>query len=161
MSRFRMPLLESLGDLSTRSRTARATLHMIAAYTSRGQTAEREALAASSAFMEAGWPLYAAEALELCERQADALSIYRTSGATASVARLTVSKTRAAGVLTARELEVAKLVAQGKSNRSIADDLVLSERTIENHVASIFTKLNLRSRAELAAVVARKGLTIV
>ena len=55
------------------------------------------------------------------------------------------------GVLTSREGEVADLVAQGMSNRQIAQELFLSERTIENHVSKILGKLRLVSRAEIAA----------
>ncbi len=62
------------------------------------------------------------------------------------------------GGLTARELEVARLVAQGKSNRSIAGALVVSERTAESHVTNILLKLNLTSRAQIAAWAIGKGL---
>jgi non-specific serine/threonine protein kinase len=53
--------------------------------------------------------------------------------------------------LTRREDEVATLVAQGMSNRQIAKELFLSERTIENHVSKILRKLHLASRTEIAA----------
>jgi pimeloyl-ACP methyl ester carboxylesterase/DNA-binding CsgD family transcriptional regulator len=53
--------------------------------------------------------------------------------------------------LTARERGVAALVAQGKSNREIADALVMSERTVEWHVSNILSKLGLQSRAQVAA----------
>ena len=49
------------------------------------------------------------------------------------------------GGLTARELEVLRLVATGKTNRSIAADLFLSEKTVARHVSNIFTKLGLRA----------------
>jgi non-specific serine/threonine protein kinase len=53
--------------------------------------------------------------------------------------------------LTTREREIAALIAKGDSNRAIAESLVVSERTVESHVASILAKLDLRSRAEVAA----------
>jgi DNA-binding NarL/FixJ family response regulator len=53
--------------------------------------------------------------------------------------------------LTAREGEVAALVAQGISNRHIAQELYLSERTIENHVSKILRKLELTSRTEITS----------
>ena len=53
--------------------------------------------------------------------------------------------------LTRREEEVAALVAQGLSNRQIAQELHLSERTVENHVSKILRKLRLTSRAQVAA----------
>jgi DNA-binding NarL/FixJ family response regulator len=54
-------------------------------------------------------------------------------------------------VLSRREEEVAALVAQGMSNRQIAQELFLSERTIEHHVSKILRKLELASRTEIAA----------
>jgi DNA-binding NarL/FixJ family response regulator len=59
--------------------------------------------------------------------------------------------TPAPGGLTARELEVLRLVASGRTNRAIASDLVLSEKTVARHVANIFTKLGLSSRAAATA----------
>lgn len=54
-------------------------------------------------------------------------------------------------VLTPRELEVLRLVAAGKSNRVIASDLVLSDKTVARHVANIFVKLDVSSRAAATA----------
>jgi len=62
------------------------------------------------------------------------------------------------GGLTPRECEVAALVGQGKSNREIANDLVLSERTVEHHVTNILSKLGLNSRAQVAVWAVEKGL---
>ncbi|MCL4562515.1 MAG: helix-turn-helix transcriptional regulator, partial [Chloroflexi bacterium] len=53
------------------------------------------------------------------------------------------------GYLTGREREIAALVAQGKSNREIADELVLSRRTVEKHVANILSKLGFTSRTQI------------
>jgi non-specific serine/threonine protein kinase len=53
-------------------------------------------------------------------------------------------------VLTAREREVATLIARGLSNRQIAEELVIAERTVTNHVEHIFDKLGFRSRAQVA-----------
>jgi DNA-binding NarL/FixJ family response regulator len=60
--------------------------------------------------------------------------------------------------LTARETEVLRLVAQGHTNREIADELVLSIRTVENHVFNIYAKLGARSRVEATAYALRHGL---
>ncbi|HKY53156.1 MAG TPA: response regulator transcription factor, partial [Anaerolineales bacterium] len=62
------------------------------------------------------------------------------------------------GGLTPREREVARLVAEGKSNREIAEALVLSERTVENHVGNILMKLGFDSRAQVAVWAVEKGL---
>jgi ATP/maltotriose-dependent transcriptional regulator MalT len=55
------------------------------------------------------------------------------------------------GGLTRREVEVLTAVARGASNRAIAAELVISERTVERHVSNIFTKLGVASRTEAAA----------
>lgn len=53
-------------------------------------------------------------------------------------------------VLTPREAEVTALVAQGMSNAAIARQFTLSERTVENHISRILSKLDLTSRTALA-----------
>ena len=60
--------------------------------------------------------------------------------------------------LSAREREVAVQIAQGHSNRAIATTLVLSERTVENHVANILNKLGFTNRSQIAAWVVAQGL---
>ena len=62
------------------------------------------------------------------------------------------------GGLTARERDVARLVAQGKSNRAIADELVVGISTVEAHITHIFTKLGFSSRAQIATWAVDKGL---
>jgi DNA-binding CsgD family transcriptional regulator len=61
-------------------------------------------------------------------------------------------------VLTGREREVARLVAAGRSNREIADALVITEGTVEVHVKHILSKLGLKSRAQVAAWAANEPL---
>ncbi len=63
-----------------------------------------------------------------------------------------------ARVLTPREREVATLVGRGLSNRMIADELSISIATVERHVANIFARLDVRSRAQVAAWVASQGM---
>jgi DNA-binding CsgD family transcriptional regulator len=53
--------------------------------------------------------------------------------------------------LTLRELEVLRLVAQGKTNRAVARELVISEKTVASHVSHIFTKLGVTSRSAATA----------
>jgi DNA-binding NarL/FixJ family response regulator len=60
--------------------------------------------------------------------------------------------------LTAREREVALLVADGLANRAIADRLTVSERTVETHVRNLLTKLGLANRTQVAAWTLRAGL---
>jgi DNA-binding NarL/FixJ family response regulator len=63
-----------------------------------------------------------------------------------------------APVLTARELEVLKLVARGMSNKDVADELYISENTVKNHVRNILEKLHLHSRMEAVMYAVRKRL---
>jgi DNA-binding NarL/FixJ family response regulator len=53
--------------------------------------------------------------------------------------------------LTSREIEVLRLVASGRTNRAIADELSISEKTVARHLSNIFTKLDLPSRAAATA----------
>ncbi|MGN9913873.1 response regulator transcription factor [Phytohabitans sp. LJ34] len=62
---------------------------------------------------------------------------------------------RTLAVLTRRERQVADLVAEGYTNRQIGHDLFLSVKTVERHLARIFSKLDITARAKLAAMVAR------
>jgi DNA-binding CsgD family transcriptional regulator len=64
----------------------------------------------------------------------------------------------AAGGLTVRELQVLRLVAAGQTNRSIAAELFLSERTVDRHVSNILTKLGVSSRAAATAHATRHQL---
>jgi DNA-binding NarL/FixJ family response regulator len=63
-----------------------------------------------------------------------------------------------AALLTPREREILKLVGEGRSNREIADLLVISERTARTHVSNVLSKLNLTSRTQAALMAIREGL---
>jgi DNA-binding NarL/FixJ family response regulator len=63
-----------------------------------------------------------------------------------------------APVLTERELEVLALLGQGKSNREIAEALVISERTAKFHVSSILSKLGANNRTEAVSMAVQQGL---
>ncbi len=81
-----------------------------------------------------------------------ARAIFTELGAARDLAKLdaVVDGDRLAG-LTDRELEVLRHLAAGETNRAIADELVLSVRTVDRHVSNIFTKLGVSSRAAAAA----------
>jgi DNA-binding CsgD family transcriptional regulator len=78
---------------------------------------------------------------------------YEKLGAEPDLARVS-GRTESGGqstVLTAREVEVLRLVASGRTNRAIANELVLSEKTVARHISNIFVKLGLSSRAAATA----------
>jgi len=60
--------------------------------------------------------------------------------------------------LSARESEVLRLLAEGRSNRGIAETLVLSVRTVEKHIANIYAKIGARGRVDAASFAVRNGL---
>jgi DNA-binding CsgD family transcriptional regulator len=118
--------------------------------------------AASAVFEEMGAILLAAEAA------AEASHVHRQMGRTASALAssnrsrrlLEGRRVRTPALdlpslsipLTSREREVANLAVQGLTNREIAERLVLSVRTVDNHLYNLYAKLGVRSRAELASI---------
>jgi len=88
--------------------------------------------------------------------------VFRQLGAAPDLARVDALSRRAspksAGGLTGREVEVLRLVATGRTNRAIADELVISEKTVARHMSNIFTKLGLSTRAEATAYAYRHHL---
>jgi DNA-binding CsgD family transcriptional regulator len=84
-----------------------------------------------------------------------ARGVFRQLGALPDLARAQALSPKAApkakGGLTAREVQLLRLVAAGKTNRAIAAELVLSERTVDRHVSNIFAKLGVSSRAAATA----------
>jgi DNA-binding NarL/FixJ family response regulator len=100
---------------------------------------------------------------DTAEMELDAArSVFRQLGAAPDLERVEALSrkggARHAGGLTAREAEVLRLVAAGKTNRAIAADLVLSEKTVARHVSNIFTKLGVPSRAAATAYAYEHGL---
>jgi DNA-binding NarL/FixJ family response regulator len=90
-----------------------------------------------------------------------AASVFARLGAAPDLARvraLTGGGSEASSPLTARETEVLRLVATGASNRQIAGDLFLSEKTVARHVSNILAKLDVRSRAAATAYAYEHGL---
>lgn len=149
---------ELLEPWQHRSRSARACLQIVRAYRAKSSQRAEFARAAAAGFEELRWPLHRAQALELAGEYDQALVVYRECGAAAEVLRIErrIQSAAPSTLLSKREIEVAQLVAEGNSNRAIAERLVLSERTVENHIASMFNKLSVRSRAEIAAFVTRE-----
>lgn len=77
----------------------------------------------------------------------------------ARVGRLRAAAKEVFAELTRREMEVLELVGQGLRNKDIAQRLFLSEKTVKNHISSIFSKLQVNDRTEAALLAARHGLT--
>ena len=80
------------------------------------------------------------------------------------VASLPISAPRAPAAdaaLTPREIEVLRMLAEGLANKNIAWKLGISEHTVKFHITSIFTKLNVSSRAEAVATGMRRGLILL
>lgn len=85
-----------------------------------------------------------------------AAAVFRELGAAPDLAVLEVPVSREAATgrargLTARELQVLRLVAAGKTNKAISTELFLSEKTVDRHVSNIFDKLGVSSRAAATA----------
>jgi DNA-binding NarL/FixJ family response regulator len=102
------------------------------------------------------------EVVEACRAVLRGERFLRSPVASASARReLARMEAKAAGradVLTTRELEVLKLVAEGHSSREIADALVISLKTVERHRSNIMGKLGIRDRVELTRYAIRRGL---
>jgi DNA-binding NarL/FixJ family response regulator len=128
--------------------------------------AQVEALEAVELFRELRWPYYEAQALELAGSLGEALAVYRHIGDVRDTRRLEAvlspvnRRGRAPNALTSREQEISKLIAAGKSNRAVAEALVISERTVESHVSSILSKLQLGSRGELVVRMKSDGTSM-
>ena len=122
---------------------------------------------AARRFHELGWPYFEALAREAAGDKEGALDIYRAIGDIRDARRLEAAlspvnrRGRPPSALTSREREVAELAAKGKSNKDISEALVISERTVESHVSSIFAKLGVTNRVELAAKIGHERSGVV
>ena len=90
-----------------------------------------------------------------------ARAAFEELGAAPDVAAVDLLTGAAGGThgLTARELEVLRLIAAGRSNRDIASELVISEHTVARHVQNIFRKLDVSSRTAASAFAYEHDLT--
>ncbi|MBC5803723.1 MAG: AAA family ATPase [Candidatus Eremiobacteraeota bacterium] len=129
---------------------------LVAAREGRDDDARRLATPAVDAFRHLAYPLHEARALELVGDIDAAVAVYRRTGALADLRRL--GRSACSGdaaapivkVLSEREWQGARLVADGGTNRDIAEALGIGIKTVEKHLASTYMKLGLRSRAQLS-----------
>jgi non-specific serine/threonine protein kinase len=159
-------LAASFGLADEAARLLAATEQLLGGALPRSSVARREHESALQQVREALGPSFVAvfdagRALPIAEvvRSATELShtIEQTVGGGEPAAAPAVSGgTVASGPLSERELEVAKLVARGLTNREIGEQLVISKWTADNHVANILRKLNLARRAQVAAWLAEQ-----
>jgi DNA-binding NarL/FixJ family response regulator len=131
----------------------------------RGDETRAIALAdeAAAGYRALEWPLFEARALEIANRTDEAQRLYERCGASAKLTRPAPASRQSgdadAGRLSIRERAVVELVARGLSNAAIAEQLSVSVKTVEKHIAAAFSKLHVRSRAQLAAVYTRDALS--
>ena len=89
---------------------------------------------------------------EAAELELDAArKTFTELGAVVEAAAISRARSANSGGLSAREVEVIRLLASGKSNRAIADQLFISEKTVARHLSNIFTKLDVPSRSAAIA----------
>lgn len=137
----------------------RALLARVCAALGDEESARLEREAARAVFSELG----AAPALSELDQSVLEQPVPATPGARTAAAPTTGNDAHHAadaGPLTARETEVVRLVSAGLSNRSIAAELFISEKTVARHLSNVFTKLGLTSRAAVTAYAYLHGLAL-
>jgi DNA-binding CsgD family transcriptional regulator len=153
LARAELALADASGISRARERAVEASLRV-------GSTFERglTELVAARAFARLGRPGDAAAHLlgahELFE-ESGAKAWERTTERALGAPGLDEPRAQWAGVLTERELDVARLVVEGRTNQQVAAKLYVSVRTVEVHLGRVFRKLGVRSRTELAVLALR------
>lgn len=102
-------------------------------------------------------PIELEKAVRATYRREGTLSPALTTRVLAEVSRASTSAAELDG-LTPREIEVLRLLAAGRSNRALAAELYVSERTVKTHVSNILAKLRLSDRTQAALWAVRHGL---
>ena len=103
----------------------------------------------------------AREVLAAVEAAASGMAVIDPQDLETLLAAAPAVQTAAPAPLTARELEVLRMLAEGDANKTIAWKLQISEHTVKFHVASILGKLNASSRTEAVTLGIRKGLVLL
>lgn len=147
---LRMPVMEGVEVVrQVRERDPRARVIILTTY-DRDDDISQALKAGAKAYVLKD---IAAEALVACIRDVLAGKTYI---APAAAAKLAEGVTRVQ--LTPREMATLRLLADGKANKEIANELDISERTVKTHLAHLFEKLAVTSRTEAIKVATRRGL---
>jgi len=147
---LRMPVMEGVEVVQRlRERDPRARVIVLTTYDT-DEEISRALRAGAKAYVLKD---IAADALIACIRDVLAGKTYL---APAAAAKLAEEVTRVQ--LTPRELATLRLLADGKSNKEIANSLGISERTVKTHLGHLFEKLGVTSRTEAVKVATRRGL---
>jgi DNA-binding NarL/FixJ family response regulator len=150
-----MPKMD--GAAATERITRRFAGVKVVVLTSFGEMPRVHAALASGA---AGYLLKDAEPPEVLAaiRAAASGEVFLDPAVARRLTRQIVAPPTGLNALTSRERAVLALVATGRSNQQIADELVISERTARTHVSNVLRKLQLSSRTQAALVAVREGL---
>jgi len=152
--------IEAMATLPIYAATAQHVRALNASRTGDAETARAAASRAAESYRSLGWGLHEARCRELACQPEAAAATYLAAEASADLRRLESLRSAPAAAslaLSRRELQIAELVASGTPNKGLAERLDVSQRTIEKHLTSIYGKLGLRNRSELAAFVARQS----
>lgn len=148
----RMDGVAAAGEISSRFPTVRTVILT--------SFAEPERVHAALASGASGYVLKDADPseVEAAIRAARRDEMFLDAAVARKFAQKMVSPRSGLGSLSSREREVLILVAKGLSNRAIAADLSITERTARTHVSNVLTKMNLASRTQAALVAVKEGL---
>jgi DNA-binding CsgD family transcriptional regulator len=147
-----LPALDAMAELPIYAATA-AELRALASRFAGERGALEHGMTAAALYRELGWPLREAAALDIAGEPNEAARIRRATGGAPHADRSSAADAPGA-LLSAREREIAALIARGISNAGIAERFSVNRRTVEKHLTAIYEKLGVRNRSELAAFVA-------
>jgi DNA-binding CsgD family transcriptional regulator/tetratricopeptide (TPR) repeat protein len=154
---FTDPTARDAGDTLGRAH-ALAAAAIVARRRGDPGAAETAGLEAAGMYRRAGRPLDEARALEHAGHSLAARELYERCGAVGWAKRLAVTDSAltsslAKHALSSRELDVARLMAEGLGNSAIGERLSITTKTVEKHIGSIYDKLGVRSRPQVALLV--------
>ena len=155
-----LPAIDAMSELAIYRATAAHVRALEARAAGDPAGSIRLARSAGDCYAALGWPSHQARCEELAGKVDDAALLFERIGAPGELQRVR----RASGIegapwpLSVREREIAILVAEGTPNRTLAELFGINQRTVEKHLTSIYAKLGLRNRSELAALMARRGM---